>query len=352
VKILDTIIRQYNQKLPFVVYNKPNGATLVGLFQNNDKLYTTSNFTEVGFVFAPFNAENSVLIPENESEIYIENINFENIVIPNEIINEVDEFEENRHINLVKKGIEAVKAGCFEKVVLSRKEVIEMEHFDLVLTIKNIINQYPQAFTYCFFHPAAGLWLGAFSEQLIKIDENKFSTASIAGTQRVNGSEPVSWQNKEIKEQQIVTDFIVSKLENQVFELEISEPQTIYSGNLTHIKTEISGKFNNDITLNEVVQILHPTPAVCGFPTQIAKEFILANEGYNRGYYAGFLGELNKDFQNNGLQTDLFVNLRCMKIENNQATFFAGGGIIKDSEPEKEWQETVNKISAMKNCLA
>jgi isochorismate synthase len=74
-------------------------------------------------------------------------------------------------------------------------------------------------------------------------------------------------------------------------------------------------------------------------PKELATEFILANEQYNRSYYAGFLGEFNS--QNT---TDLFVNLRCFEIEKNSVTLYVGCGITKDSSPEKEYVETKMKF--------
>ena len=98
--------------------------------------------------------------------------------------------------------------------------------------------------------------------------------------------------------------------------------------------------------LKQLISVLHPTPAVCGFPKLEAKKFILENENYNREYYSGFLGELNIHDA-----TDLYVNLRCMQIKNNQIHLYIGGGITKDSIPEKEWIETANKAMTMKKIL-
>jgi isochorismate synthase len=98
--------------------------------------------------------------------------------------------------------------------------------------------------------------------------------------------------------------------------------------------------------LQQVIQLLHPTPAVCGFPKEQSKDFILENENYDRTFYTGFLGELNIENQ-----TDLFVNLRCMEIEDAKAHLFMGCGITKDSIPEKEWEESINKSATMKKIL-
>ena len=82
------------------------------------------------------------------------------------------------------------------------------------------------------------------------------------------------------------------------------------------------------------------------------KEIIIKNEGYNREFYSGFLGEINKDFENNeDNKSDIFVNLRCMELEKEIANLFIGGGITKDSVPENEFIETINKSKTIKKIL-
>ena len=112
--------------------------------------------------------------------------------------------------------------------------------------------------------------------------------------------------------------------------------------------------------LDNLINKLHPTPAVCGLPKEEAKDFILKNEGYHREFYTGFLGELNMPAEEgikDNKSTSLFVNLRCMKIQphskggNNSAIVYIGGGITKDSDPENEWKETVAKSEVMKKVL-
>jgi len=193
--------------------------------------------------------------------------------------------------------------------------------------------------------------MGAFSEQFLKTENNILSTAALAGTQKLNGHNDVIWQHKEKEEQEIVSTFIVDHLSKIVSDLNYSLPYTIKAGNLAHIRTDISGILNEQHHLKEIISILHPTPAVCGYPKDIAKQFILENESYDREFYAGFLGELNYPLGDHSKITDLFVNLRCMKIQDNKAFLFMGGGITKDSIPEKEWLETVNKSMTMKKIL-
>lgn len=349
--LFDKIERHYQLKMPFVVYNKPNENTIIGIFQKDDAIHFVENFDERGFVFANFDGTKNLLIPEEESEIFTEIFVFSEEEINDKKTSLEDANSKRNHENLVQLGIDTINKKAFSKVVLSRKESTEFQNFNLIKTFKNILNQYPTAFTYCFYHPISGLWLGAFSEQLLKINGNVFSTMALAGTQKLNDSENVIWQQKEQDEQQFVTDFIVNELENKIDNLKISKPYTVKAGQLLHLKTDITGTLMQKSSLKQIVQKLHPTPAVCGFPKKEAKQFILKNESYEREFYAGFLGELNKDFNSSENNTDLFVNLRCIKIENNTINFYAGGGITKDSIPEREWDETVNKTNTMKSCI-
>ena len=348
----------FDYKLPFVLYRKPNSSKLISVLQQNDALYFVENFQEKGFVLAPFDGENIVLIPENQSQIFVTSLGqtiAEEVAFQNN--EEEDAMAKNRHIHLVQKGIDAITKGDFNKVVLSRKETISLTQFELFVVFQKLLDSYPTAFAYCFYHPKVGLWLGAFSEQLLYVKQQNFRTMAVAGTQLYEENSTVVWKEKEIEEQRMVTDFIQSKLNVVSSELTISKPYTLKAGNLVHIKTDIKGVFNASIRLKEVLTILHPTPAVCGFPKEVAKDFILKNEEYNREYYSGFLGEFNCNFETKEVETDLYVNLRCMQIEltsesnTSLAHLYVGGGITKDSNPEKEWIETVSKAKTIKKIL-
>ena len=176
--------------------------------------------------------------------------------------------------------------------------------------------------------------------------DKRFRTVSLAGTQPYGATDSVKWEEKEIQEQQIVTDYITSNLESIADTVVISKVKTVRAGNLLHLSTEITGNLNKDNDLYSIVNQLHPTPAVCGMPKDIAKRFIMKNEGYEREFYTGFLGELNMNNCSN-----LFVNLRCMKAYTSKMSLFLGGGITLGSIAEKEWQETVEKSKVMKRVL-
>ena len=324
---------------PFVCYVKPNENVWNLLVQQNDELVEFTN--QSGFVFVPFHEGKKVVIPfegnsysQGNLEIF-ETKSVESFTSEN---NQKVAFE-----NLVSKGVSTIQQGKFDKVVLSRKIVLK-EQIAIVETFQNLISTYPTAFRYLFFHPKIGLWMGATPEQLVKINQNQFETVALAGTQLY--SENVIWETKEIEEQQFVTDYIVSKVKDKVNQLIVSDAKTVKAGNLAHLKSFISGELTADFQANDLIKALHPTPAVCGLPKEKAIDFILKNEGYNRKYYAGFLGEYNK---NN--KTDLFVNLRCLEVENDVVNIYVGCGITKDSNPEKEFIETENKSMTMRNVL-
>jgi len=167
---------------------------------------------------------------------------------------------------------------------------------------------------------------------------------------------------------EFVTDFLVSSLQSSVSSFNVSEVKTIKAGNLLHLQTRITGNLKPQTSsLKSLLGKLSPTPAVCGLPKEKAKQFILKNENYNREFYTGFLGELNlqetksrntnrRNVENNAYVSikkvsNLYVNLRCMQLKNSKALIYVGGGITKDSIPEKEWEETVSKSLVMKSTL-
>lgn len=350
IDFLNFAKQHFEKKLPFVLFSKPNQVKVVGLFQENGELYTAENFDESGFVFASFDGNRQILIPENQSEIKIADFVFEGNNSNNSPVLENDKGKEAFE-NLVQKGIDAIENGTFQKVVLSRKEILAVENLDFAVIFERLLQTYPTAFKYCWFHPEVGMWIGATPEQLLKADGLKINTVALAGTQRVEENKEVIWGEKEIEEQKFVTDFIVDSLKDITSELSISEPYTLKAGTILHIKTDIEAFLKPENNLEKVLSILHPTPAVCGLPKVISRGFILENEGYDRGFYSGFLGELNRDFATNENKSDLFVNLRCMQVKENEAHLYIGCGVTKDSIPEKEYIETVNKAVTMMRIL-
>ena len=357
---------QFEVALPFVIYRTPYTNTIKGIFQQNDLVYNSEHLEESGFVFSPFNSENNtVLLPLEHSEILtLENPEIaSHVTIPN---NQKDTFTteaKTAHINLVSKALEAIKKDTFKKVVLSRKETVSLKETNPIVLFQRLLANYSSAFVYCWYHPKIGLWLGATPETLLSVTGNRFTTMSLAGTQSF--TEQPLWKGKETEEQQLVTDFIIDSLQPHVESLSVGNTETLRAGHLLHLRTKISGILKTK--LSTLVKALHPTPAVCGLPKEVTKQFILNHENYNREYYTGFLGELNikedkkrnpnrRNVENNAYHTiksltRLYVNLRCMQLTDSKAHLYVGGGITKDSNPEHEFQETVTKAETMKKVI-
>lgn len=348
--------KQLQDELPFVIYRKANTHELDVFLQEDNELYEYEHDMVSGFVFAPFNTlRKSVLIPADKSTHY-------NVTISSQI--NTDKYEDGvkfhtpfisnskeDHIQLVKEGIDAINAKHFKKVVLSRKEEIDCESTNALDIYKRLMINYPNAFVYCWYHPKVGMWLGATPEILLHIKENHFYTMALAGTQPYIGEMDVMWGDKEVEEQKMVADFIMEELTSISEVIESSNAYTYRAGTLLHLRTDIKVVLKTgDFDIAKVIQIIHPTPAVCGLPKKEAKSFILEHEGYDRKYYTGFLGELNIN-KNGKIESNLFVNLRCMELDSDKAIVYIGGGITKNSEPEKEWEETVKKTETMKKVL-
>lgn len=363
-------------KLPFVAYRKPNKTEVKAMLQKNNELFFTRDFKDSGFVFSPFNyKENTVLFPLNQCESMScedEIENFEKQQIPDGVHPERSRKAEitakQLHIQLVQKAINEIENNSFKKVVLSRVEAQDFDNNQAIGLFKKLLTNYKTAMVYCWYHPKVGLWLGATPETLLKVEGQRFQTMSLAGTQAFTEDVEAKWQSKEVEEQQLVTDFIVSSLQTSVSSLTVGKPETVRAGNVIHLRSKISGTFNfQTFNFQNLLKKLHPTPAVCGLPKEAAKKFILKNEDYNREYYTGFLGEINlkqsktrntnhRNVENNAYTSiktvsHLFVNLRCLQIKDNKALIYVGGGITKDSVPEKEWEETVAKSKTVKNFL-
>lgn len=359
---------QYANKLPFVVYSRPINSIIKCWLQKDEKMHLTDSFSESGFVFSPFDLkEAAVLLPQNESEHHVLEIaNLEVEPLPTKKT-EVSEIGKQAHINLVSKGIDTITNGELEKVVLSRFEEKELRGFDPIKTFKYLFNTYKNAMVYCWYHPKVGLWLGATPELLFKVEGKQLTAISLAGTKPYIENVEPKWTPKELKEQQIVTDFLAQQISPYIINTQISDVETIRAGNLWHLKTRLISRISGTSNLKSIIQALHPTPAVCGFPKEKAKAFILENEDYNREYYTGFLGELNithsttrntnrRNVENNAYaviktQSNFYVNLRCMQIVNNTVKLYVGGGITKESDAENEWEETINKAKTIGNIL-
>jgi len=346
--LLQKISKHYENKLPFSIFCLPDSDLITSYFQKDKKAYITEDFEEKGIVLAPFDYQKVALcIPANKSEVAETKFTIKEIQYKDVPIFKTEE-EHIKYLKLVSSAKESVRSKGNSKIVVTRRKELSLKKFDLSIIIFRLLHLFPGAFRYVWFHPETGLWCGASPEVLIITDGTSFTTMALAGTQKLNNGGVLDWSQKEIMEQQIVTDAIATSLQKVTSVMRISKTFTHKAGSIAHLRTDITGVLKNrKATLSTITATLHPTPAVCGSPQKFAKQFIEINEGYDREFYTGIIGPIN---QKDG-SSKLFVNLRCVKIQEEIAYLYVGGGITIDSIAEDEWQETQNKLQTMLQVL-
>ncbi len=233
------------------------------------------------------------------------------------------------------------------------KKIDLSESFDPIAAFHQLSTAYPNAFISLVSIHGTGTWLGASPEILVAINGDQFKTVALAGSQPMTPGtqlKAVAWTQKEIEEQALVSRYIINCFKKiRLREFEEHGPKTVIAGNILHLNTDFIVDMNatNFSQLGSVMlKLLHPTSAVCGMPLEGAFQFLVENEGYDREFYAGYLGPVN--FQN---QSNLYVNLRCLQLLEKEAIVYAGAGITQDSDPQKEWEETELKMKTLLHVL-
>ena len=325
---------------PFVLFRLPGATAAVCYFQQNKKEHFTANFSENGFVFAPFRlTEQLLFIPKENSFSFVPSFEAHNT--HSEFLLPQDQRE--GYLYKVKDALSAIKKEQFEKIVLSNAFTVS-ESPNPLTVFNRLAHKYPTAFIYYWFHPKTGEWLGASPERFLHLDQNNLTTMALAGT-LTNQDE--NWSPKEFHEQQLVVDSIVTGLQTflTLDQISVGDRETVYAGSLRHLCTRIEAKLSS-VSLSTLVKELHPTPAVGGLPKHAAFQYILAHEEYDRSFYTGFLGPFS-----DSKQADFFVNLRCAEMRTNTLRLYTGAGITAGSDPEKEWREICRKASTFLGVL-
>ena len=234
--------------------------------------------------------------------------------------------------------LQEIKDQGLSKAVFSRTKKITYVSNPRQL-FEKLCELYPYAFVYLISSEHFGTWIGASPEKLLQVKGNITSTISLAGTKK--SGDLSEWGEKESLEQEYVTNFIKEKLKKvAVDEVVQFEKEELLAGPVKHLATRFEFK-NNEGEEMTIASSLHPTPAISGYPQDLAMNLIEKHESHQRSLYAGIIGILSKN------ETQLFVNLRCAQLVDNQAYLYLGGGFTKDSVLEKEWQETENKAETL-----
>ncbi|MEO5941143.1 MAG: isochorismate synthase [Candidatus Limnocylindrales bacterium] len=249
----------------------------------------------------------------------------------------------------------AVGRGRIDKVVLARRVSLRSPvELDVPNALRRLALSAPESTTYAF-RRGGHTFLGATPERLVRTDGRSFRTVAVAGTIRRGADAAEDAQlgrallasEKDREEQAIVVDGIRALLAPVADTLEVApEPTLMTLRFVQHLVTEISGTVPEGHGLLALGERLHPTPAVGGEPRDVALAMLAEHEGFDRGWYAGPIGWLAADGDG-----ELCVALRCGIVDGTRATLFAGCGIVADSDPDQEWEESRIKLRAVVSAL-
>lgn len=384
--------------IPFALYRLPGASPVRLMLQYSDMPMQLADLAELpslpGFLMAPFtvNGGEATYLLRPDVECAVD----EAMALAGDKIRSCTLFRDlpfpenttltvthDEYVGRVQSAVDAIRKGDFSKVILSKsKQLQRPAGFRPEELFYDLCAAYDHAMVFYWQLPGVGSWLGATPEILMSEKEGRISTLSLAGTQVVgdaqNGdrrrgdttiappvsdvnhhrydtviSKPASnrepcWGVKEIAEQAFVSRYIVQLLDKMGVEaMVIDGPKNFRAGNLVHLATAF--EFDADqlrVSRGRFAAALYPTPAIAGLPRDESLEYIRNAEGYNRGYYSGLAGPVRMR-----QETHLYVMLRCMQLFDDQLVLYSGAGITGSSDPEKEWQETENKMNTLLDVI-
>ena len=255
---------------------------------------------------------------------------------------------DEKFLSSVESALAAIEKGQIEKVVLAKDLILPISSEpDLGEPLRRLHKRYPDCWTY-----KIGNVFGASPELLLKAEDGQVSARVLAGTAG-RGTDPdvdkaiadgLAHSLKNKHEHLYAVQSLVSELEPFCENVEFDEePFSLALPDLWHLATDVRGTLKPQFTLLDVIQKLHPTAAVAGTPREQAITLIRELEPFDRGGYAGPVGWLSS----NG-SGEIAIALRGGVIEENQIRAIAGCGIVSESTPQAELDETELKFKAVR----
>jgi len=248
-----------------------------------------------------------------------------------------------------------IKRGGLNKVVLSRMAELRFDDHVPVDNALDFLSQaYPDTYRFLFEPRPYHAFYGATPELLASVNGTQIETMALAGSVQ-HGDTPEEIQtnaqalldsDKDRYEHQLVIDGILTRLEPITNSIEVAETRIMTLRNIQHMHTAISAKLQSADGIIPVVEALHPTPALGGDPQAFAMQLIAEYEPVPRGWYAAPVGWIDRN-----LNGQFSVAIRSAVAQDKRVWLYAGAGIVKDSEPQKEWDETALKFAPMLNAL-
>jgi isochorismate synthase len=249
----------------------------------------------------------------------------------------------------------AVGRGRLDKVVLARRVDLRSSiEIDLENALRRLAAGAPEGTIYAFVR-GGRTFLGATPERLVRTAGRDFETVAIAGSapRGATAAEDAALaaalvaSEKEREEHGVVVEMLRGSLTPLSETLDVgATPGILPLRHVQHLVTLVRGRLRDEAGLLGLAERLHPTPAVGGEPRDLALEMIAEHEGIERGWYAGPIGWLGADGDG-----ELMVALRCGLVSGRDATLFAGCGIVADSDPSREWEESLMKLRPVASAL-
>ena len=248
-----------------------------------------------------------------------------------------------------------VREGAYEKAVLASQQLLRGDGpIAIGAALARLRQNYPAC--HVFTMTSNGhTFLGASPELLVRLSDGQVEALGLAGSLRRGETpeeddrlgEQLMTSAKDRIEHETVVRAIRERLAPATEELHApNAPRLRKLRNIQHLSTEITGRVRPGVDVLDLVQRVHPTPAVCGWPTAVAREVIAEHEEFDRGWYAGPVGWV--DATGDG---EFAVALRSAVVEGDHAWLFAGNGIMGDSEPELELAEVQWKYRPLIEAL-
>ena len=252
-------------------------------------------------------------------------------------------------INMIDQSMPLINNNEVSKVVLSRQKKIEF-NFSIKkqsLFLSKAELNFPQCTTFLYDFKDQGIFFGVTPETLFKTKQKQFYTEALAGTFQPNEDLNSLDRSKEIDEHNFVVDYINDKISKFSSDIDFTNiPFLLKLDSITHLKTEFKSTLKSKIDPFNIIHKLHPTPAVCGTPTKVAMQIIRTLESHNRGWYSGTLGWIDNNYNSH-----FIVSIRSGLSIDKNLFIYAGCGITKNSNKEKEYHESEIKFNSILSIL-
>jgi menaquinone-specific isochorismate synthase len=260
-----------------------------------------------------------------------------------------------RFTHMVAEARAAIAAGALEKVVLARQAEASASGGampDAVDMLARLDARFASCTRFAIFRHAAGeptvTFLGATPECLVTRTGDRVHTEALAGSMPRGESAALLASDKDRREHRFVVDAVVSALEPYCSAVTHDpQPGTRELPDVVHMRTPIEGRLRDQASVLELVGALHPTPAVGGVPRDAAIRWILEREPVSRGWYSAPFGWT--DASGDG---SFVVALRSGVVRGGSVSLYAGAGIVRDSRPDAEYDETELKMRAVLSTLS